>query len=95
MQSKEIKGLVDRGDGTYTVATTDDIIEEQARVPILPEVRFLILDRCRSICEKCEQFYPYLDLHHIDGNPAHSYIENLTAVCPNCHRLLDRALRKK
>lgn len=92
---KIMKGLVHRGDGTYTVATTDDILEEPIRVPIQPETRFLLIDRCRSICEKCEQFYPYLDIHHIDGNPSHSYMENLMAVCPNCHRLLDRVLRKK
>jgi hypothetical protein len=36
--------------------------------------------------EKWNNFLIPIDLHHIDGNHYNNQIENLTILCPNCHR---------
>jgi hypothetical protein len=34
------------------------------------------------------------DVHHIDGDRTHNALENLVTLCPNHHRVADRALRE-
>lgn len=61
-----------------------------------PEVIGWALDRAKGICEACEANAPFLDaggepfleVHHVvplaHGGP--DVVENVAAVCPNCHR---------
>jgi 5-methylcytosine-specific restriction endonuclease McrA len=62
------------------------------------QVRPDILARCKGCCEVCGDFQPWtLQVHHIipvrkkgEGTPG-----NLTALCPNCHAVLEVLLKKK
>lgn len=58
-----------------------------------------ILKRMKLPCSKCEWYYDNVscDIHHIierknGGNNEH---ENLTYLCPNCHRLVHNKIIKK
>lgn len=92
-----LEGWKYREDGEYTVITTDDVIQDYKpeRVLIDKRLRKRVLEAAENICENCQQYYPYLEIHHKDGNRSHSIIENLMPVCPNCHKLLDIALQQK
>jgi len=36
-----------------------------------------------------------IELHHIDGNPAHNHLSNVCVLCPNCHSLTSTFRRIK
>ena len=52
-----------------------------------------MISKCESVCQRCDEYYPYPDIHHVDGNPKNNIDDNLMVCCPNCHRLLDYKLR--
>jgi predicted restriction endonuclease len=45
-------------------------------------------------CEVCEWSEESCDVHHIDGDHFNNALENLVTLCPNHHRVADRALRE-
>jgi len=63
-------------------------------------IREYALARSNGDCEGCEQPAPfisvngdpYLEAHHIDpvSNDGSDHPRNVAAVCPNCHRRIDR-----
>ena len=36
-------------------------------------------------CEGCNELFPSLDIHHIDGNPHNNDVDNLLLLCKECH----------
>ena len=57
------------------------------REPIPPDKRRKILQRARDRCENpdCRQdVQPHI--HHIDFNNSNNNLNNLIALCPNCHQ---------
>lgn len=58
--------------------------EQKKRVPITKEIRQFVYERCHHICEYCFCF-KVQQIHHINGNPSDSRIENLLGVCYDCH----------
>lgn len=46
-------------------------------------LRRKILEMYNYRCVKCG--YKFLEIHHIDGNPANDSIENLEVICKLCH----------
>lgn len=57
-------------------------------------LRKLVWDFKEKSCEMChyKEYDSLLDVHHIDGNPANNFIENLSVLCCMCHRKLHRGL---
>ncbi|MBU8913319.1 MAG: HNH endonuclease [Spirochaetales bacterium] len=63
-----------------------------------PRVKAWVLQQADGICECCgnpapfrtDDGRPYLEVHHVqplaDGGP--DVVENVVAICPNCHRAL-------
>lgn len=61
-----------------------------------PDVVLYALRRAKGVCELCEQDapfkdrdgFPFLEVHHIDylGLEGKDSINNVAALCPNCHR---------
>ena len=63
--------------------------------------RYLI-DRDGNHCSQCgwSEVNPQtgntpIELHHIDGNPAHNHLSNVCILCPNCHSLTSTFRRIK
>ena len=59
-------------------------------------VRNYLIERSNNQCELCgwHEINPFtrkvpLTVHHKDGNPENSYVENLIYICPNCHALTE------
>jgi hypothetical protein len=38
-------------------------------------------------CEKCGDWFPFLHIHHMDGNHSNNSNDNLAVLCPRCHIL--------
>ena len=96
MRKMRYHGLVQRDEDLYTVPTTDEIIDDYRntkRIPIHYLIRKELIAKSRSVCERCINYYPYPEIHHIDGNRGNDDIRNLMVVCPNCHKILDMELR--
>lgn len=53
------------------------------RIPLKEATRLEILSKCNNRCCVCQT--PFIQIHHIDGNPANNEIDNLAPLCPNCH----------
>jgi len=57
------------------------------RKPIPNTIRLQVYSRANHRCENPACSYSSnVDIHHIDGNPSNSDINNLIALCPNCHK---------
>lgn len=40
-------------------------------------------------CSLCERTFPFrCDIHHIDEDRSNNSEDNLSVLCPNCHRLM-------
>lgn len=75
------EGKVSGNKGTYQISN---------------HVRRYMLEKANNKCERCGwgEINPYtgrvpLEIHHIDGNYAHTTEDNLVVLCPNCHALTD------
>jgi 5-methylcytosine-specific restriction endonuclease McrA len=55
------------------------------------KIRLEMEKRERSGCDKCGTTGPkgFLELHHKEDGHRNNEMENLTILCPNCHRLAD------
>jgi Zn finger protein HypA/HybF involved in hydrogenase expression len=62
------------------------------RIPLQAQLRIMLINQAESICEKCNQFFPYPEIHHIDGDNANNELDNLIVVCPNCHVIMTREM---
>ena len=52
--------------------------------PIIPEsLRTEVIAKASNSCCVCQT--PFIEIHHIDGNPSNNDPANLAPVCPNCH----------
>jgi len=78
--------------GKYVVL--DTYVNFKTRVPIPKEIRDYIIASVESICENCNTFFPYLEVHHRNHDPSDNDLENLIALCPNCHVLLHKELEE-
>lgn len=60
--------------------------QTKIRVPVPSSIRQQVYDRSGSRCEHPRCSYsgkPHI--HHIDEDPSNNSLNNLIAVCPNCH----------
>ena len=53
------------------------------RVPLKESVKLEIISRCNNRCCICQA--PFVQIHHIDGDPSNNDLDNLAPLCPNCH----------
>lgn len=53
------------------------------RVPLKESTRLEIISKCNNRCCICQT--PFIQIHHIDGNPSNNDLDNLAPLCPNCH----------
>ena len=53
------------------------------RVPLKELVKLEIISRCNNRCCVCQT--PFVQIHHIDGDPSNNDFDNLAPLCPNCH----------
>lgn len=53
------------------------------RTAVPEEIKSEILSRTNNRCCVCQT--PFVQLHHIDGNPSNNDIDNIAPLCPNCH----------
>ena len=53
------------------------------RKPLKESTRLEIISKCNNRCCICQT--PFIQIHHIDGNPSNNDLENLAPLCPNCH----------
>lgn len=62
------------------------------RVPLKESTRLEIISKCNNRCCICQT--PFIQIHHIDGDPSNNDFNNLAPLCPNCHDQtgLDRPL---
>lgn len=59
-------------------------MKKRTKLPKIVEKR--VFQEANSKCAFCsEKEIAALQIHHIDGDPAHNLIENLLLVCANCH----------
>jgi hypothetical protein len=65
-------------------------LQEQKRIPVTSQIRTFLIEQVQSICERCNQFFPYPEIHHIDGDGTNNDLDNLMVLCPNCHVTLER-----
>ena len=76
---------------TYTTVEFSELAGlKPKRIPITSFVRAMLIEQVESICERCNQFFPYPEIHHIDGDNTNSELDNLMVVCPNCHVIMER-----
>jgi hypothetical protein len=58
----------------------------KVRVSIPSNIRQQVYARSRGRCERPRCSYGgKVHIHHIDENPSNNSLDNLIAVCPNCH----------
>jgi len=55
----------------------------KTRTAVPGDLKSEILSRSNNRCCVCQT--PFVQLHHIDGDPSNNDIDNIAAVCPNCH----------
>lgn len=71
MRKMRYHGLVQRDEDLYTVPTTDEIMDDYRnikRADIHPSVRERLIAKEYSVCQRCINYYPYPEIHHVDGN---------------------------
>jgi hypothetical protein len=57
----------------------------KARTPIPEDLRSDILSKSNNRCCICQT--PFIQFHHIDGDPSNNDFDNIAPLCPNCHSL--------
>jgi hypothetical protein len=57
------------------------------RIPVTPNTKRDVIDRCDNMCENCH-VNSVQNIHHIDGNPTNNSMFNLQGVCYKCHMYL-------
>lgn len=55
------------------------------RVEIPEKIKNKVILKSSNACCICQT--PFVQIHHIDGNPANNEVDNLVALCPNHHTL--------
>lgn len=53
------------------------------RIPLSEAVRLEIISKSNNRCCICQT--PFIQIHHIDGDPSNNDSDNLAPLCPNCH----------
>ncbi len=53
------------------------------RIALKESLRLEIIAKCNNRCCICQT--PFIVIHHIDGDPSNSDLDNLAPLCPNCH----------
>jgi len=53
------------------------------RVPLKESLKLEIISRSNNRCCICQT--PFIQIHHIDGDPSNNDFDNLAPLCPNCH----------
>jgi len=46
-------------------------------------------------CKLCGKFLSIINFDHIDGNRSNNHISNCQALCPNCHAIKTRSIKKR
>ena len=47
------------------------------------EIKVEVIARSNNRCCICQ--IPFVQLHHIDGDPSNNSLDNIAPLCPNCH----------
>src|SRR6266404_4780045 len=55
----------------------------KVRTAVSEDLKCEILTRSNNRCCVCQT--PFVQLHHIDGDPSNNDIDNIAPLCPNCH----------
>ena len=77
----------------FTTLDPEDYYQKYPKRKILtPSRRKALIAATKSICERCDEYFPFPQIHHVDGDPKNDEDENLMVVCPNCHVILDMEL---
>lgn len=58
-------------------------IAVSTRVAVPEQLKSEILSRTNNRCCVCQT--PFVQLHHLDGDPSNNDLDNIAPVCPNCH----------
>jgi hypothetical protein len=74
----------------YTTLEPEDYFKKYPkRIPVPLWLKRSLIKAVDSICERCDEYFPFPQIHHVDGDPKNNVHENLMVVCPNCHVILD------
>jgi hypothetical protein len=75
---RQFKGVTER-------VVFEDVASD--REPLPQDVRKTVLERARQRCENEQCGYQGMPvIHHIDMNNSNNRLNNLAALCPNCHQ---------
>jgi 5-methylcytosine-specific restriction endonuclease McrA len=55
-------------------------------------VRTRVLRRDKRTCQRCGAMNRPMEVHHVNGQRHDNRMCNLITLCPDCHRIMDRAL---
>lgn len=103
LTNKELKKLVENKQQTTTIKVS--LRSTTTRPYRDPNIVLYALRRSNGICELCEtkapfitkQGVPFLEVHHIKylSKGGEDLINNVSALCPNCHRKVHALESKK
>jgi len=55
----------------------------KTRASVSETTRLEVISKCNNRCCICQT--PFIVIHHLDEDPSNNELDNLAALCPNCH----------